>query len=412
MARATGRKPREFVLSETPAVDTSEQPTTATQDAIDEMADEGQRPPEARIHRTDPTTRKPAFLDAVDAGVVDEAFLSDNYGGGQYTVSIFGTKKDGSYGYLDGQRKRYSIDESKPFKGALRGRVTALPAGTPAAPNGGTPSSFDKMMDMGVFQLFKGMQDQAAETARQNREHSMAMATMMERIAKPQESQLPALLAVLTPLLTPLLAGMTNRPDPIDLATKIAALQRPGAGIGGLGELENFLELADRFNRKANGEDITLAGVLKDTLPVALETIGKFAPAAAPPTNAAPARLAAPAAPAPELSTPAVPTPPAVPVDEWTPLEPHIPQLIAFAENDSDPHGVCMTILTMAPTKFKAMLRELVARDDALALITGRFPAVAAYPTWMGALLDELAAELLGDDDTPANPSTIEAPPA
>jgi len=393
-----------------------DEPSDQTTDQLARSTDEGQKPPKARIDRWNEELHAYATLAYVPAAQVDGEYIASEYGGGKYLVYYWGTKAGGEYGYLKGKGKEFIIDTSIPFKNP-RGARGAIhnPDGSVAAA-AAAPSGMQSLMDMGLLQLFKGMQDASSMQAQQARDHSAAMMAMLERMAKPTDSQIPALLTVLSPIIAPLIAGLMARKDPVELATQIAALREKGSG--GLGELDTLLDLAERLNKRVNGEDeLTMTGVLKDSLPKVLDIFGRYAAqrASAPSDEIAPPErrviaAAAQAAPA-ALVAPPAPVQPPMPSDEWTSVEPYIPQLVGFAQNDADPHGVAMTILTLAPGPLKAMIRDLVAKETAAEIFVGRFPALAPYTVWTAQLLDEFHAELFGDDgDEP--PAETPAPGA
>lgn len=405
-------------------------PSAQTADDLARVGDEGQKQPKARIDRYDPVQRAYATLEYVAANEVDGEFIQENYGGGKYMVYFWGTRNDGTYGYLKGKGKEFVIDSSIPFKGAGRRGAVHNPDGSVALP---APTNAERLMDMGLLQIFKGMQDQSAAMAQQNRDHSMAMLTVLEKIAAPRESGVPALLAALVPLLTPLLQGLLNRRDPVEIATEIAKLREPAQKLGGLGELEVLFDVADRLSRMRNpGDDEpTLAGVAKDNLPKILDLgarlmdrRGTTAPdATAPPPAPVPAAPRVPVAaatpPLPATTAPAASPPPAAaepatPADEWTPVEPYMPYLVEFAETDTDPADAVTTILTIAPPQLRGMIRRLVKQEHPADILTKRFPVLAPHREWVADLLSEFHAEFFGnaEDDPDPPPEPGDAPGA
>lgn len=408
------------------------EPNDQTADELARVGDEGQKQPKARIDRYDPAQRAYATLEYVAANEVDGEFIQENYGGGKYMVYFWGTRGDGTYGYLKGKGKEFVIDSSIPFKGAGRRGAVHNADGTVALP---APTNAERLMDMGLLQIFKGMQDQSAAMAQQNRDHSMAMLTVLEKIAAPRDSGLPAMLTALVPLLTPVLQGLVNRKDPVEIATQIAALREPAQKAGNLGELEAMFELADRIARMRNpgDEEPSLAGVAKDNLPRILdlgarllERRGTAAPDATAQHEAAPAAPRVPVAahnpPLPATTAPAASPPPSAaepstPADEWTPVEPYVPYLVEFAVTDTDPADAVTTIITISPPQLIGMIRRLVKQEHPADVLTKRFPILAPHRAWVTELLNEFHAEFFGgdDDDQPPElpgdePSADESP--
>ncbi len=219
---------------------------------------------------------------------------------------------------------------------------------------------------------------------------------------------------------------LAKQTDPVELATRIAALSK-GSG-GGMGDLDMVLELADRLNKRANGEgDISIAGVLKDNLPTALDVAGRFAdrmtPAAANPREVAP-RIPPPR-PAihgsrevlpPSPVHPHAPIPEPAPVaDAWTPMEPHMNRLAEFARTGKDPYKTVQMALLLANDEQIGMLREKIREPEIAKQIVTRFPAFASYPAWLEEFLHELHEEFYPspddgpdpDDVTPDEPETV-----
>jgi hypothetical protein len=398
-------------------------PTEQANDVLEELEDEGQRPTEGRIYRFDPTTRKIAQLDTVDASVIDGTYLRDNYGGGDYSVYFWGPKKDGSWGYLKGEGKRYRIDSSIPFKGAPRDRAINAAAAT----NGHiAPPAQSTIVDLAMVQLLNGFQEQAKSSALMSRDHSTAMMAMMERLASPRDSGLEKILAAIVPIAGPLIAGLMARKDPVELATQIAALSRNEKS--GLGSVHELLELKDALallgggNSDGDGEAGWMR-ILEKVIPGAVEILKHESektgtpllqlarkPAAARTPALGTGPLPAPISPSPASASSAeAPSPSPAPApmiqDEWTGLEPHMVTLAAFAAQNKEPYAVVQTVKTLAPGKVLAAIRELVAREDAVSTLLARFPVLQPHAAWTAQLLEEFYAEFFGEDEGPDGPA-------
>lgn len=392
-------------------------PSDQTADELAEIADEGHRATQARISRLG-VDNNYAHLDSVQASAVDENWIRNTYGGGTYRVQLFGQRKDNTWGYLKGPAKLFRIHESIPFKGPLLGRKDgdAPPEirnadGTRA---GGDDSDMRFMLKTQMIEMMKDQTESRNAT-------SMMMMNMMKMMSESSSAMMQAMTAIMQAaksqpgdsgvkeLLAPLLAALVNKKDPTEIAAQLMTLMKSGnaPGLSELGGLDGLLDLADRLNKRANGdEEITMTGIIKDSLPKALDLFSQFAAqrANAPTAVEAPRPRAAisagvevaPAAPA---SSPAQPAQPAMPADEWSAAEPYIPHLVGFAQNDADPHGVAMTVLTLAPGPLKALIRDLVSRDTAAQEFVTRFPALVPYKVWTAQLLEEFHAELFGDGD-------------
>ncbi len=389
----------------------------ANERAADELADvedEGQRSPECRIHRIDPDDGKQKFLSVAPPGQVSDRYLQRKYGGGEYVTETYATLKGGRFGYVKGSRKTYNIDTSIPFKGAgVSGPVMD------------SPRRDDDDGDM-RYLMKNQIMDTVREQADARQQTAMMMMNMMKTMSESSAAMITAISSMASnlgrapaadtgtqTLLTAILPALLGRKDPTEIAATLMTLMKPATGgIEGLGGFEAILEIADRLNKRANGDEdgnISMAGVIKDNLPKALDLFSAYAaqrPAVAPP---APRITATAGQPSNEVAAPAGATPianPPVTQDEWTDVEPYVPQLVQFAENDADPHGVMMTVLTLAPGPFKARIRNLVATDDAAEKILARFPVLQPYRVWTAQLLDEFRAEFFGGDDDDLPPET------
>lgn len=401
-------------------------PTAQTEEQLEDADDDGERPPEVRVSRIDPEDGKPKFLTVAPPNRVNEDWLKKKYGGGEYTTVVYGTRNDGTFGWIKGTRKRYAIDASIPFKGAngdaLRGEIRNVGDG------GDEDTKF-----LVKNQLMEMMRDQS-----EARQHTASMMmTMMKMMADSTTAQTQAMAAIIGSLrndksggvgeLMPLLlASINGRGDPLDLATKLVALTKSDSdGAGGLGNLETMLTLAERLGRRLNGipdeqdSDAQWVGVVKEMGPKALELLTTMArkresESSTQPAAPQPRRVN----PQPVVITAAAPVTPAptAPSDEWTPLEPAVTHLLAAAREGKDVRHVVGMLMFMASAEQIATLREVVAQDDVADVFVARFPDFAHRRVWLDDFLDELRAELLSTDndetdDAPDGPQPDNAEP-
>lgn len=403
----------------------ADQPNQQTEDQLVAAgADEGQKAPKARITRWNPTMRDYATLDHVPAANVDEAWIKEEYGGGKYRVYFWGTKEDGNYGYLAKQGKEYLIDDSIPFKGS---RAAREPLSGPVRNADGTiageSNNMSKLMDMGLLQIFKTMQDASQSQIAMQRDHSTAMMAMMKQLAEPREGALTAivpLLGALTPLLAPLLEGVLKRKDPMDQAREIAALVKetnpgPREGVAGtLAGLRELLELKDLLGGGSPERDPEEKwfSLIEKIAPGAIDLIrtqAELSKVSASPAGAGvpvaermatpPARPAIAGAPAsPGAPAPVVDPSPVAPVapliqDEWTPLTPYVSQIAALAAQEKDPYGVVQMVTLLGSAPMVAAVRDMCQRDDVASLLANRFPELKAYEAWLEDLMFEFHDE-------------------
>ena len=396
-------------------------PTAQTTDVLERTAGEGQRGPQARVMRWNENMRAYATLDTVTAEVVDEAWIQQEYGGGKYRVYYWGAMADGTYGYLAKQGKEFIIDDSIPFKGAARNRPASGTVHNPDGSVAGGPAG-SSLLDMGMLQLFTTMQDNSKAMMTMMRDNSVAQAAMLERIVAPRDNGMVPLLAALTPLLAPLITGMVQRKDPMELTREMMALMKPAPGEHSsmkdtLGAVREMIEVRDLLSPGGLGEESEggrWIGLLEKVIPGALDVLKQEAakqgvplarvtarpipaPMSAPPLGPMPGSIAPPAAVPRSTETPPMP-------DEWTALEPYVARLANMAANNKAPFGVMQTIVTMAPAPMVAAIRELVAKEDATQILVTRFQALMPYAAWTAQLVDEFRNEFFGsdEDDEPA----------
>jgi hypothetical protein len=406
------------------------------EEVLEDTEDESERAPEAKIERLDPLSNQYAVLDTVDAALVTPAWIRDNYGGGTFRKSVYGTREDGSWGYVKGQKRVIRVDSSIPFKGPLRDRAALV------VKNGDAPVTGGSLIDMGMIQLLRGMQDNSNTQAQMARDHSAAMMAMVERMAAPRgEAAKPTDWAQVLPGLASLIASLAGlfggKGDPVAIATQIATLIKSNDhGSGGvketLGAVRELIEMRELLGPGTNSEDSEgrWLGILEKALPGVIdvlkaesqrtgqpiETIARGArPGAAP-------RLSAPSTsgttPAPTASTepsstlpPSSASPMTTPqvTDEWTPLEPYMVQLAGLAAQNKEPYSVMHMIKAVAAPSMLAAVRELVAKEDAPQVLLARFPVLQPHAAWLEQLLEEFYTDIYGEEE-PGEPG--EEPPA
>jgi len=278
-------------------------------------------------------------------------------------------------------------------------------------------------MEMGLMQLFKGMQDNSAAQATMARDHSAAMMAMMERMAAPRSSGIETLLPALTPLLTPLIQGIASRRDPVEIATTLMASIKPAPeSSGSLSALREFLEikelLGDAGGAAGGGENDKWLDLIGKVVPGALDLLKAESARTGQPISAIARPVVSPrpaASPALSIGGPTAPADATVApspssvgaatmneahaADEWTPLEPYIAQLVGMAAQNRDPYGVMQTVKTFAPAPMLGAIRELVAREDAVPMILQRFPALQPHQAWTALFIEEFRLEFFGEGD-------------
>ncbi len=379
-------------------------PTEQAADTLAQLEDEGRRRAEARIFRLDPVNRKMALLDTVDASLADESYIRQNYGGGEYSIQFWGPKADGTWGYLKKECKTFVIDSSVPFRGSPRDRVAIGAVKTEGAPAAGS-----SLIDMGMLQLFTTMQENSRSQAAMQKDHSLAMMTLMQQMGAPRENGIEKILAVMAPILAPLIAGMVNKKDPVEIATTLMASMRPENNKSALSSLHEALEIKDMlgaFGAAPENEEAGWMRLLEKVVPGAIEILKNESMKTGKPLTEiahrpAVARIAAPSTATSPVSTSPLPasassvaapltSPETAPVaDEWTALEPYVAQLVHFAAINKPPFGVMNMILTLAPDAMIGGIRELTARDDAPEFLMTRFPQLRAYADWTTELLED-----------------------
>lgn len=390
------------------------EPAGEAADALAEVATSGRRQPETRIHRVNDEGDE-EFIFRAPPALVDEAYLQRKFGPGKYVMFTYAcVGPRGKFQYVKDSRRTISV-------GAVPKDENAPP---PAPPR---QDGDDDSRLMFKTQMLEMMKDQAESRNNAN----LMMMNMMKMMADSAATQMQAMTAVIQAIgnrppdtgnkeiLAALIGVLGNKKDPVEIATAIAALAKQNTpAIAGLDSLDTILDLADRISRRQNGEDVSLMSVVKESLPEVL-SIGKDIVAKMPSRGAAPipgprppitrvtdtraiAAPPGPAAPPPE-------TTPAVPQDEWSAFEPQVDQLVSFAQNDHHPADVAAMAMVAIPGPGKAQLREWLAQTDDKGdftfegALSKRFPQIATYPSWLGALCMELRVRfgIVDEDELP-----------
>ena len=370
-------------------------PTPETVAQLEGREARSQRQPEIRLSRKNPRTQSYGLIFRGPPELVTPTWVQENIGGGEYKSELYGIRSDGKFGFVQGGLEMFEVDESIPFRGAPTAVVQA-PAAAPTQP-APAAHSFDRMMEMGIFQLFKGMQDQAAETARQNREHSLAMVALMERIAKPAES-------ATTPLLAAILPALLTRKDPTEIAAELVKLSGPKSDMAStMGMMREMMETMEFMRGGDTGGDPQSRwfSLAEKTLPGLVDLVKTEAAkrgvtvdeVARGPRATAVAAPAGPPAAQPSYASPTLPPQPVPAVtDEWTPLEGAMQQLHGLAGRD--PHYVAGMALVIATDVQKAELKEKLQRENITDQIVARFPDFVPVRSWLDEVVYELQVEL------------------
>lgn len=399
-----------------------EQPNPVAAEELADVEDEGQREPECRISRVDPEDGKLKFLTVAPPGMVNARYLQKKYGGGEYITVTYASLKGGRFGFVKGTRKSYNIDLSVPFKGNA-------PVEAARTRDGDDDGDMKLLRQNQIIEMMKDQAESRNST-------TLMMMQMMKMMADSSATNMQAMTAMMSSMtnrtpdtgmatvLAALVQSLANKKDPAEIAAQLVALTKSSPSIDGIGSLDTILDLADRISRRQNGEDITLTGVLKESLPAIIDVGGRLVdkmgsgnrPAAAPT-----ARIPGPRAPVAAVTdTRAIPAPaaepaevvPAVPTDEWTPLEPEVGKLAEFASNDSEPDDVAGLVILFAPSERKAQLREMLRHDDMGTRMLARFPALAPFPGWLDDFLMALRVRMgLVEDAEDTGTETEDAPP-
>lgn len=318
--------------------------------------------------------------------------LLAKFGPGEYMLHARGTLPNG---------KRDAIRRT------ARIRIAAMPQPpVPAAPASGPPGSFaDQIAQTAILGLLEQMQ-------RANREHSTAMAVLLERIAKPQHDPL------LQTLLEKSLGG--RQADPLEQALRINELTGKARSTSGVAELIGTLDALDRIKARVRGKSDDdedsgggWASVFRELIPRILpaeQSNDNSAPASGGVTAPVPAPIAGSRAPAPALILERSPVA-RIPA-HLAPLAPYFPQLVAAAERNVPAEQTADFILALLPDAALEVAESVLAGDTLVTEITTAEPQLAAHGQYVDAVRRAMLEQLKswpvegegteGGDDTAA----------
>jgi hypothetical protein len=430
MARVPSRVAAKPSTVDEPVAIDPRAPTDATLDAIAGQTDEGQRAPHRRVHRMDNATGKLGYLCNAPPDRVNEQWLTETFGGGEYVSELYAPRQDGSFGYIKGERKEYIIDKSIPFKGPLQARVEG-PGARPAREEDEDYNAIFKNSMLGMIReqndtrqtgmtLLTGMLNQM----QQNQQTFMTM--MASMLKQPAADANGGQMALLMPII---LALVGKQQDPVALATQLMEHMKPESSLRDtLAVVRELKEAGGMFESDGNGtrRGTDWGGVIEKGLETGLDLLRKEQERTPPPP---PPRAFPTRPPAPRQALPASapdgapgaasgnPPPEAAPVreetqDEWSPLEGDIMRLTGFAQTNADTDDVAGLLMMFAPAERKASLREMLVHDDLGERMCVRFPeSIGRYPSWLDDFLDALR-ERFGLIDPVDGDDHDELPPA
>lgn len=310
-------------------------------------------------------------------------------GPGTYRIVFYGPVGQGGKKGFKGQRTVYvGVDAA---------------AAAAVAPNG----SGGSVTEIAMLQLIRGMGDMQSMQAQQSREHSLAMATLMEKIARPPERD-----PLLGELVKTLVAGGSERKDPIEQATKIAELANNNTKRTATGDILDTLDLVERIRGDGGGNDRGskrgwLDDIAKAIIPRVMQHI-------------APTNEVAPVAhhDATNMSVPAptverqlklepngqsnVPTSQPV-VAEYLKAVVHLlPDLTFMAQRGFSAEGAADLLLEKVEDSDTPILDPLLAQPTLVADIVAAEPSLMPYRAWVEELRTAVIAALHDDaDDEP-----------
>jgi hypothetical protein len=276
------------------------------------------------------------------------------------------------------------------------------PVQQPAA--GGSSDIVEKIANAALLSLLKSMSDSQEAAARQNREHSAAMALLLEKIAKPDP--------LLGTLLEKSLGGRVV--DPLDQALRINELTNKTRSSSGVAELIGTLDALDRIKARVRGkgedgddEGGGWAGVFKELIPRMLPAPNdNNAPATGGDSDRAtvPAPIAAAGrAPAPALTLERSPVA-RIPA-HLAPLAPFFPQLLLAAERNVPVEQTADFLLALLPDAVLELAEPILAGDTLVTEITTAEPQLAPHGQYVDAvcrqMLEQLKSwEVEGEDES------------
>lgn len=331
-------------------------------------------------------------------GEIYEA-LADRFGGGEYQCRVI----DGAGLFIAGGTFELTID------GAPRdGDAPAIAA--PAAPVTSEPArkSLDDVMQLGVLGLFEQMQ--AANRA------TLEAFKAMQQPRGMNVENIVAIGGLITPIVLELLKGRKRDGLSADDVARIVSERLAARGgssslVDVVKEIHAIEELRDAFGGGDRGGDDVVATAVKTLGPVLARAFLPGANGDAAPVGA-PVVVHAPPAPAAVVPSPALNAPmpthqaPAADAPAWAAqLADYIPLLVKVAASGEDPADFAeSSIRFLMDDGSRGLLREFVARESAADEVLARFPALAAYPTWVREYVATARDILIGGDEADEKP--------
>lgn len=272
----------------------------------------------------------------------------------------------------------------------------APPAPVQQPTAGGSGDIVEKIANAALLSLLKSMSDSQEAAARQNREHSAAMALLLEKIAKPD------------PLIGTLLEKSLGEraADPLDQALRINELTNKTRSSSGVAELIGTLDALDRIKARVRGKSDDgdedggggWAGVFRELIPRMLPaqpndnnapaTGGESDRATVPAPIAAAGRAPAPALQILERSPVA-----RVPA-HLAPLAPYFPQLLLAAERNVPPEQTADFLLALLPDAALELAEPILAGDTLVTEITTAEPQLAPHGQYVDAVRRAMLEQL------------------
>jgi hypothetical protein len=256
---------------------------------------------------------------------------------------------------------------------------------------------------------------QLGDVLRMMQESNQKTSEMMERILTPKNEAQPqpvskrdgvdtmiAIAGALTPLLTPLIAGMMNRP-------------KPQSDLGGMIDaIVKLKGLASGETPAGEGDDNSTMALVKALGPGVINAFTEIAkrqpvaqyPAPLPPRALAPPRpVAVPTVAPPVESIPSAPVEAPISADtkptEGNPMlkiiKEQLSELITLAESGTDPAAAAQLAGKLIPPQYDEQLLELIETPEAFKLVTALDPRCEKHAVWLEAwratLLSQFEAE-------------------
>lgn len=345
----------------------------------------------AKVYRFERDGEK-AFIDEMPSTELAERGDSAirEYGPGRYIIYLHGPIGDGTRKGIQGNPIRITIGDVR------NGKPGDVPV-TPNAPSSGA-SLLDQVFASSLITMLKQMNDMS----------TMQMELMRKTIA---EGNRPA---ERDPLLGQLLTVLLQKPtvDPMQQAREIAELATKHTGRGGMAEVLTTMETIEKIKafKIVGGEEGT--GTM-DLLGKGLDTLGQYLQArnAAVGQQPQPGPVMLPPA-SPDYYSPAAPVPvaPVVllsPSGEPVPpslqvLQPLVPDLKRWAQQNRDPQWAAETILYDVPPGFHAQLGAMLQGDGVVSQIGHTFPELSPFANWLETVRAALVDMITGDEPATA----------